>query len=82
MKESNFKFTKKEQIEYHKQVKRRAAKFKLKVEDAHNLYDLYWMANKDLRETLKLNKMDRWFYNFTKRIEIIVQGKNIAFNKR
>ena len=77
MKES--KISKKEMKEYSKQVKKRAKKFKLKSEDAHNLYDLYFMVDESLIKTLKLNKMDKWFYNFAKRIEKIVQGKNIAF---
>ncbi len=82
------KITKEELIEYDKKVRRRAKKFKLKSEDAHNLYDLYWMVNspfetkKGLIKTLKINKMDKWFHNFTKRIEKIVQGKNIAFDKK
>ena len=81
MKNNNL-WTRKESIEYKKQVRKRAKKFKLKSEDAHNLYDLYWMTSKNTFETLKLNKMDKWFYNFIKRIERIVQGKNIAFEKR
>ena len=85
---NDYKISKKEMKEYDNQVKRRAKKFRLKSKDAHNLYDLYWMANspfetkKGLRQTLKLNKMDKWFYNFTRRIEKIVQGKNIALTKR
>ena len=45
---------------YNNQVRKRAKKFKLKPKDAHNLYDLYWMANSpsktkvDLIDTLKL----------------------------
>lgn len=87
MKSNNFKFTKKELVKYGIQVKNRSKKFKLKSEDAHNLYDLYWMVNspskqkKGLTKTLKINRMDKWFYNFTKKIEKVVLGKNIAFNK-
>ena len=74
--------TKKELREYDKQVKKRAKKFKLKSEDAHNLYDLYFMSDKNLHKTLRINKMDKWFYNFTRRIERIVQSQNIAFDKK
>jgi len=81
MKNNNL-WTRKESIKYRKQVRKRTKKFKLKSEDAHNLYDLYWMTGRDTFGTLKLNKMDKWFYNFTKRIEKIVQGENIAFGKK
>jgi len=80
--------TKEEMQIYKNQVRQIAHKFKVKPKDAHNLYDLYWMANSpsktkvDLIDTLKINKMDKWFYNFTKRIEKIVLGYNLAFGKK
>lgn len=81
MKKDN-KITKRELKNYAQQVRKRAKKFKLKSKDAHNLYDLYWMTSNDVWKTLKLNKMDKWFYNFTKKIELVVQGENIAFTKK
>ena len=88
MKTNNNLMKKEEMQRYEDQVRKRAQKFKLKSKDAHNLYDLYWMTNSpsktkvDLIDTLKINKMDKWFYNFTKRIEKIVLGYNLAFGKK
>ena len=39
------------------------------------------MANKDLIETLKINKMDKWFHNFTYRIEKVLFTKDHALEK-
>lgn len=55
-----------------------ANKFKLTSNDLSNLFDLLEMVdtppevNIDLRKTLKLNKMDKWFYDFRDKIESIV----------
>jgi hypothetical protein len=63
---------------YRKYLDKEAEKFKLTREDLSNLYDLFYMAdnppelNIDFKETLKLNKMDKWFYNFHRRIEDVV----------
>ena len=75
------KITKKEMREYDAQVRKRAKKFKLKPPDFHNLYDLYWMADKNLWEVLKLNKMDDWFRDFTYRIERILFTEDFAIEK-
>ena len=75
------KITKKEMLEYDRQVRKRGKKFKPTPTDFHNLYDLFWMANKDLMETLRINKMDKWFRNFTYRVEKVLFTKNLALNK-
>lgn len=70
---------KKEMKEYDKQVREKSKKFKLEPIDFHNLYDLFFMVDTppeipmDLRETLKLSKMDKWFDDFHKRIEKVVE---------
>lgn len=45
-----------------------ADNFKLSVDDLHNLYDLWFMTEWPM-ETLKLNKMDKWFKTFFARVE-------------
>ena len=73
--------TKKELEEYDQEVREKAKKFKLNPEDFHNLYDLFWMVNSselDIAETLKLNKMDKWFQNFTARVERILFDEDFA----
>ncbi len=75
------KITRKELLEYDNQVKRRAKRFRLTPTDFHNLYDLFWMANKDLWKTLKINKMDKWFHNFTYGVERILFTEDLALNK-
>lgn len=48
-----------------------ADKFRLSVDDLHNLYDLMYMIDWRTMETLKLNKMDKWFKRFFDRVEEI-----------
>ena len=74
--------TKKELDEYDREVMEKAKKFKLKPEDFHNLYDLFWMvtSEKGVTDILKLNKMDKWFYNFTARIERIIFDEDFALD--
>ena len=69
--------------EYDKEVREKAKKFKLKPIDFHNLYDLFWMVNSpgsDVADTLKLNKMDKWFHNFTARVERILFDEDLALD--
>ena len=72
--------TKKELKEYDKEVREKIKKFKLKPEDFHKQYDLFWMvtSESDVMDTLKLNKMDKWFYNFTARVERILFDEDFA----
>lgn len=64
--------------EYKKMLEKEAKKFKLTAEDLHNLYDLFHVVdtpkeiNIDLRATLKINHMLKWFYKFHEKIEKIV----------
>lgn len=57
--------------------KRLARKFKLSVDDIHNLYDLFHIVDNppqiqiNFRKTLKLNKMDKWFKDLFERLENI-----------
>ena len=70
--------TKKQMKEYNEHLVRESKKFRLTVEDLGNLFDLFFMIdnppefNIDFRKTLKINKMDKWFYKFHERIEEIV----------
>lgn len=74
--------TKKELKEYDREVMKKAKKFKLKPEDFHNLYDLFWMVDStDVMDTLKLNNMDKWFINFTARVERVLFDEDFALNK-
>jgi len=51
--------------EYNKQVEDDTKRFKLTAEDLHNLYDLFCIVDDGaLEDTLKLNKMDKWFFKF------------------
>lgn len=72
--------TKKDLAEYDKEVRKKAKKFKLKPEDFHNLYDLFWMTGgfKEVEDTLKINNMDKWFYNFTARVKRVLFNKDFA----
>lgn len=74
--------TKKEMKDYDKEVKEKLKKFKLKPIDMHNLYDLFWIvtSDSDVADTLKLNKIDKWFYNFTARVERILFKEDFALN--
>lgn len=49
-------------------------KLKITEQDMHNLYDLFYMINPDeeLEDTLKLNKMWKWFNDFFDRLEEVV----------
>jgi len=80
-KNKTIKITKKELNEYNKEVRKRGKGFKLKPIDFHNLYDLFWMTNKDLWENLKLNKMDEWFHNFAYRVERVLFTEDFALEK-
>lgn len=64
--------TKKEIEEYRKEVRRGAKEFDLTAEDLSNLYDIFYMVNWQDMETMKLNKMDKWFKKFFERVEKIV----------
>ena len=47
-------------------------KIKLTEKDLHNLYDLMYMLDGVTYDTMKLNKMEKWFKDFFKRVERIV----------
>lgn len=72
--------TKKDLAEYDKEIRKKAKKFKIKPEDFHNLYDLFWITDgfKDVTDTLKINNMDKWFYNFTARVERVLFSEDFA----
>ena len=63
---------------YKKYLGIEAEKFRLTAEDLGNLFDLFFMVDtpkeiqQDFKGTLKLNKMDKWFYDFHRRVEEIV----------
>jgi len=67
---------------YKKYLKEEAKKFRLTDEDLGNLYDCMWMMdtpkeiNQDFKETLKINKMDKWFYDLRNRLEKVVVPEN------
>ncbi len=64
--------TKKEMEEYNKHLEESAKNFKLTPEDLGNLYDLTYVVNWQDYETIKLNKMGKWFKKFFGKIEEIV----------
>lgn len=70
--------TKEELKEYLEYLEVEAHKFKLSTDDLSNLFDLFEMIDTpsemciNLRETLKLNKMDKWFNEFRSKVENIV----------
>lgn len=63
---------------YLKYIDKEAKNFKLTSTDLSNLYDLFYMMDTpkqihvDLKSTLKINNMLKWYYEFHKRIEKIV----------
>lgn len=58
--------------EYKEYLLKEAEKFRLTIEDLSNLYDLFYMVEDGSYETIKLNKMQKWFHKFHQRIERIV----------
>lgn len=68
----------KEMKEYIAYLKKQADKFRLTHTDLTNLFDLLMIADTpseidmDIKETIKLNKLDKWFYEFKNKIENIV----------
>ena len=60
---------------YEEHLKIEGEKFVLTPEDLSNLYDFFWMVNWHDYETLKLNKMGKWFKKFFDRIQKIVLTK-------
>lgn len=72
------KIKSKELLEYENYLNLEASKFRLTAEDLTNLYDLLDMVdtpeeiNIDMRKTLKLNKMNKWFNKFQNRLDKIV----------
>jgi hypothetical protein len=59
-------------------LEKEAKKFRLTVEDLHNLYDLLHIVDtpveihQDIQGTLKLNKMYEWVIRLRQRIEDLV----------
>ncbi len=64
--------TKEEIEEYEKLLEKKGKEIILTSEDLHNLYDMMYMIDDDMMETLKLNNMEKWFMKFHKKIEKIV----------
>jgi hypothetical protein len=48
--------------------------FKFTEEDLHNLYDVLDIAtlSEIFKDTLKLNKLDKWFWSFFNRLDAVV----------
>lgn len=63
--------TKKEMKEYEKMLKKKGEEFILTPEDLSNLTDLFYMIDDDTYQTIKINKMTKWFHEFQERIEKI-----------
>lgn len=58
--------------EYKKYLKKEAKNFRLTQEDLSNLTDLGMMIPAwFVKDVLKLNKLDKWFWDFFQRIEDI-----------
>lgn len=61
-----------------------ASEFRLSMEDIHNLYDLFYMITTpqeigiNLKETLKLNKMDKWFDKLFNKLDKICMDEKEA----
>ena len=66
---------KKHLAKWWKEQEELAKDFKVSARDLHNLFDLFFMVDSpahfpmDFQETLKLNKMDKWFNKFHNRVE-------------
>ena len=67
---------------YKKYLEKEARKFKLTNYDLLNLYDLFYMIDGETHDTLKLNKMDKWFEDFLERVERIVIPELYEENKQ
>ncbi|KKK52478.1 hypothetical protein LCGC14_3104510 [marine sediment metagenome] len=63
---------KKQMKEYKTYLERVSKKFRLTSKDLGNLYDLFYMIDDATFSTIKLNKMEKWFREFHKKIEKIV----------
>lgn len=61
--------------QYERKLNKTAKEFRLTALDLSNLYDLMDMADCpdeihiSMRRTIKLNKMDKWFYEFKDKLE-------------
>jgi hypothetical protein len=69
-----------------KECEERGKKVKITGEDWNNLYDLLEMASTpkeipiDLADTIRLNKMDKWVFEFLGKVEDVViepWGENV-----
>ena len=72
----------KEYSKWMKMQKKLAGKFKLSVDDIHNLYDVSCMIDWRTMDTFKLNKMDKWFRKFFERIENIALSDIVEEQKK
>jgi len=71
------------QEEYKKHLKEEAKKFILTAEDLSNLTDLGMMIPAwFVKDVLKFNKMDKWFWDFFGRIEDITLIDEDKFIKK
>ena len=66
------KFSKEDLEKYKKYLNEEGSKFKLTGDDLSNLFDLHFIICEECKETLKINKMDKWFKDFFHSIEYIV----------
>ena len=72
------KRTTKEIATYGKYLEREAKKFKITREDLSNLTDLDMMLpHWFVKDVLKPNKMDKWWYKFAERISKITLNSEI-----
>ncbi len=73
--------TTKEMKAWYENQEKLAKKFKLSVEDIHNIYDIFWIIDTpfeiqkkmkiDFRKTLKMNGLLKWYRNFFQRLDDI-----------
>jgi hypothetical protein len=62
--------------EYKKFLDEAGKNFKLTALDLHNLTDLFFMVTPQIDETLKMNKMDKWFLQFSHRLQSVTLANN------
>jgi len=85
----NLNFQKEEKMnkdldKFWKDQEEKAQQFKLKAEDIHNLYDLFYMTNWMDYETVQLNKMKGWFNKFFNKLDkfcIVEKGETESKSK-
>ncbi len=73
---------KKQMEKWWKKQEELAKEFKVSAKDLHNLMDLFYMVSPGIDSTLKLNKMDKWFYKFFTKLEDICLDEGDSSNIR